>query len=101
MNARTFCSRLVLVVLVTAPTLAAADEDGVSFWLTGQFGSLAAVPQQPGWSFADVYYHTSVGAGGKVAAAREFTIGAFTRTATVSLNANLNARADLDFLSSS
>ena len=101
MNARTFCSRLVLVVLVTAPTLAAADEDGVSFWLTGQFGSLAAVPQQPGWSFADVYYHTSVSAGGKVAAAREFTIGAFTRTATVSLNANLNARADLDFLSSS
>ena len=74
------------------PQTAVADEGGVSFWLPGQFGSLAAVPQQPGWSFADVYYHTSVNAGGDVAAARELELGAFTRSATVSLNAALNAR---------
>src|ERR1700693_2701369 len=73
-----------------------ADEGGVSFWLPGQFGSLAAVPQQPGWSFADLYYHTSVSAGGDVAAAREFTLGAFARTANVSLNANLTSRVDID-----
>jgi hypothetical protein len=42
----------VLGMLITAPTLAAADEGGVSFWLPGLFGSLAAVPQQPGFSLS-------------------------------------------------
>ena len=32
-----------------------ADEGGVSFWLPGQFGSLAAVPTEPGWSLGTVY----------------------------------------------
>src|SRR5438105_4152603 len=31
---------------------ALADEGGVSFWVPGFFGSLAAAPQQPGWSLA-------------------------------------------------
>lgn len=45
---------------------ARADEGGISFWLPGQFGSLAAAPGTPGWSFATLYYHTSVeGGGGK------------------------------------
>ena len=52
-----------------------ADEGGVSFWLPGLFGSLAAVPQQPGWSLTSVYYHTSVSAGADVSRAREFQIG--------------------------
>ena len=43
----------------------------MSFWLPGQFGSLAAVPAQPGWSFANIYYHTDVSAGGQLAAARQ------------------------------
>jgi hypothetical protein len=42
---------------------ASADEGGVSFWLPGQFGSLIAVPAQPGWSLGTAYYHTSVDAG--------------------------------------
>jgi hypothetical protein len=90
-----------LSTLAFAPMSALADEGGVSFWLPGQFGSLAAVPQQPGWAFADVYYHTSVSGGGDVAAARQLELGAFSRTATVSLNATLNARADLDLVSAS
>jgi len=49
---------------VCAFTLARADEGGVSFWLPGQFGSLAAVPGEPGWSMPLVYYHSSVDAGG-------------------------------------
>src|SRR6476619_7005363 len=49
-----------------------ADEGGVSFWLPGFFGSLAAAPQQPGWSLTSIYYHTSVSAGAGVARAREF-----------------------------
>lgn len=40
-----------------------ADEGGISFWLPGQFGSLAAVPTEPGWALGSVYYHTSVDSG--------------------------------------
>lgn len=87
-------------VAMTAPS-AKADEGGVPFWLSGQFGSLAAAPQVPGWSFANTYYHGSASAGGDVAVARQFTIGKFTPTATVSFNANVNARLDLDFLAMS
>lgn len=42
---------------------AQADEGGLSFWLPGNFGSLAAVPGTPGWSWATVYYHSTVAAG--------------------------------------
>ena len=35
-----------------------------SFWLPGQFGSLAAAPGVPGWAMATVYYHTTVSASG-------------------------------------
>src|SRR5262249_12635432 len=76
---------------------ALADEGGVSFWLPGLFGSLAAAPQQPGWSLTSVYYHTSVSAGADVARAREFQIGRLPVTATANLSANLDARADLAF----
>ena len=99
MFARNFYLWLVLVSVMALPTLAAADEGGISFWLTGQFGSLAAVPEKPGWSFADIYYHTSVSADGNVAVAREFSTGAFSRTTKANLNVNLNAHADLDFVS--
>jgi hypothetical protein len=44
-------------------TSAKADEGGVSVWLPGFFGSLAASPQQPGWSLTSIYYHTTVSAG--------------------------------------
>jgi hypothetical protein len=37
---------------------------GISFWLPGLCGSLAAVPGEPGFSFAALYVHTSVSAGG-------------------------------------
>jgi hypothetical protein len=40
---------LLIGALISAATIAAADEGGVSFWLPGLFGSLAAVPQQAGW----------------------------------------------------
>lgn len=37
---------------------AQADEAGISFWLPGLYGSLAALPGQPGWSFQSFYMHT-------------------------------------------
>ncbi|WP_298872193.1 transporter [uncultured Bradyrhizobium sp.] len=80
------------------PTVASADEGGVSFWLPGTFGSLAATPQQPGWSAAAIYYHTSVSAGGDVARAREIETGRIPVNLTATLNANLNANVDLGLL---
>ena len=80
------------------PIKSLADENGISFWIPGQFGSLAALPAQPGWSFATIYYHTSVKAGGGVAAGREVTIGQVPHNINVNLNVNMNARADLQFL---
>jgi hypothetical protein len=77
-----------------------ADESGISFWLPGQFGSLAAAPAVPGWSGAAVYYHTTVAASGAAAAAREIQIGRFSPTVNVSLNVNLHAPPDLLLLNS-
>jgi hypothetical protein len=75
--------------------VAKADEGGVSFWVPGFFGSLAATPQQPGWSLADIYYHTNVSAGGDVSRAREFTIGRIPANLSANLTASLNATGDL------
>jgi hypothetical protein len=76
-------------------TKAYADQGGVSFWLPGTYGSLAATPQVPGWALATVYYHTSVSAGGDVSASRQATIGRFNPTVNINLNANLDAKVDL------
>ena len=52
------CLALSAAVAITgAATSANADEGGVSFWLLGQYGSLAAVPMEPGWSLPVIYYH--------------------------------------------
>jgi hypothetical protein len=91
--ASAFASAFMLGALT--PTVALADEGGVSFWLPGIFGSLAATPQQPGWSMATVYYHTTVSAGGDVALAREFEIGRIPANLTANLNASLNGTGDL------
>jgi hypothetical protein len=88
-----------VTALLALPFQAArADEGGISFWLPGQFGSLAAVPQTLGWSLGTVYYHTTVGASGGVAAAREIQIGRIPPTVNVNLNVNLNGQADLIIL---
>lgn len=84
--------------VASAPTTVLADEGGVSFWLPGLFGSLAAVPQQPGWSLASIYYHTSVAAGGDVSRAREIQTGRIPANLTATLDARLNAKVDLGLL---
>src|SRR5262245_64787105 len=65
-----------------------ADEGGVSFWIPGFFGSLAAVPAQaPGWSVTSIYYHTYVFAGGDVEWARAMSLGGFTVTLSTTMTA--------------
>ncbi len=90
-----FCSALALIAFMAVPKAAVADEGGVSFWIPGFFGSLAATPQQPGWSFASIYYHTSVSAGADVAFARQVSAGRLTVPFTGNVSARLNADADL------
>jgi hypothetical protein len=92
------CVGAVATVLALPSQIASADEAGISFWLPGLFGSLAAVPQTPGWSMGMIYYHTSLRDSGAVAAAKEIQIGRFSPTVNVNLNVNLNAQADLMIL---
>jgi hypothetical protein len=65
---------------------ASADEGGVSFWAPGQFGSLAAVPGEPGFSLPVVWLHVSADAG----AQKNFIVGG-------NLTAGIDAKADLLF----
>ena len=75
---------------------AMADEGGVSFWVPGLFGSLAAVPQQqPGWSLTSIFYNTTVSAGGDVALAREFQIGKVPLTFSGTVSASVKADVPL------
>lgn len=89
---------LTTAALLLFSTISRADESGISFWIPGFFGSLAAVPQAPGWSLGVVYYHTSVAAFGNAAAAREIQVGRFSPTVNVNLNLHLNGQADLVLL---
>lgn len=59
---KTFAHAALMISMISA-SAAQADEGGLSFWLPGQFGSLAAAPVTPGWSWATIYIHTSVASG--------------------------------------
>jgi len=74
---------------------ARADEGGVSFWLPGFFGSLAAAPQVPGWTLTTIYYHTSVTGGADVAFARQVPVGHLNVPFAAQINGHLNATADV------
>jgi hypothetical protein len=86
---------IALAALISMPAISLADEDGVSFWIPGFFSSLAATPQQPGWSFAAINYFTDVSASGNAALSREITIGQFNPVVNASINANVAAKVDL------
>jgi hypothetical protein len=73
------------------PNDAIADEGGVSFWLPGQYGSFAATPSMPGWSFESTFYYagaaasTSFARGGfGIEAGLKSPIGLFMFTPTYS-----------------
>jgi hypothetical protein len=92
---------LAICAVASLPALSRADENGISFWLPGLFGSLAAVPQQPGWALTVMNYYDSVGASGAVAAEREISIGRLNPTVNINLNVNLNAKIDVGLINPS
>jgi hypothetical protein len=62
---------LVSALMTAAGADARADEDGTSFWLPGQYASLAAVPPGLGWSLStDAYFYN-----GKASVSEIFSIG--------------------------
>src|ERR1700750_2856323 len=90
-----FAASVFAGAIIVFSQAASADESGISFWVPGFFGSLAATPQQPGFAFAGVYYHETVHAGGDVAFARQVTRGNITANFSGNVAANLDAKADL------
>lgn len=56
-----FATALTTACYTAQPALAASG--GVSFWLPGIFGSLAAVPVAPGWAYSTIYIHLNETAG--------------------------------------
>ena len=92
----------ISAAIFSIPKSAFADEDGTSFWIPGFFGSLAAAPQQPGWSWTSMLYNTNVSASGNAAVAREVTIGQFPKLPiSVTGSANVHADATIGFVAPS
>lgn len=79
---------LCALASVTQPQQARADAGGLSFWLPGTFGSLAATPTMPGWAYETIYIHLDQSAGG----GKNFVTGGGAGGSVV---AGLNARADV------
>jgi hypothetical protein len=95
-RAKTWMASLAFAAaLALMPRASLADQDGVSFWIPGFFGSLAAVPLQPGPSLVSMYYHTSVDAGAQVSRAKEIRIKAISGVLSGSFKASLNSDADI------
>src|SRR5581483_11609128 len=90
---------VAIAALILCPEISRADEGGVSFWLPGQYASLAATPQVPGWAMGVVYLHSNVSASGAIAASKEITVGKLPANVNVNLNLSLSGQADLVVLS--
>lgn len=97
-RSRAAAACLALALCTSAVTIARGDEDGVSFWVPGFFGSLAATPQQPGWSVTSILYNTNVSATGNAAIARAVTIGQFNPAVDVSVNASVRSNVALEMV---
>jgi hypothetical protein len=87
-------SLLTLGLAVITVTPVVADEGGVSFWVPGFVGSLAATPQVPGFSFANILYYSQVSAGGNVAFAKQVPLGNINVNFNGNFNANVNGSAE-------
>ena len=86
--ARAFVTAMTAIFCALLPQPLRADQGGIGFWLPGTFGSLAATPMQPGLSMSALYLHSSVSAGGDVAASRTIN---FPPNRPVNLSVNLDA----------
>ena len=94
-----FAARFVAVpvagtIVVCTATSSFADEGGVGFWVPGFVASLAATPQVPGFSFANIVYYSQISAGGNVAFAKQVAAGNINVNFNGNLNANVHGSAE-------
>ena len=85
----------VLVVLTAGAIDADADEAGISFWVPGTYGALAAAPLPQGFSLAEVYYHSPVKAGADVATAIQIPRAGILTKLPATLDFHLGVQTDL------
>jgi hypothetical protein len=85
----------VLVVLTAGAIDADADEAGISFWVPGTYGALAAAPLPQGFSLAEVYYHSPVKAGADVATAIQIPRAGVMAKLPATLDLHLGVQTDL------
>ena len=89
------CLIAVLVVLTAGMIDADADEAGISFWVPGTYGALAAAPLPQGFSLAEVYYHSPVKAGADVATAIQVPRAGVMATLPATQDFHLGVQTDL------
>ena len=86
---------LAFAVFVSGATVVSADEAGISFWVPGTYGALAAAPLPPGFSIAEIYYHSPIRGGGDVAIARQIPIAGVTTKVSSALDIHIGVQNDL------
>jgi hypothetical protein len=84
-----------LAALAVGAISADADEAGISFWVPGTYGALAAAPLPPGFSLAEVYYHSPIKAGADVATAIQIPRAGVTAKLPATLDFHLGVQTDL------
>ncbi len=94
--------RRVVATFIFAPVVLAAgaigvhaDEAGISFWVPGTYGALAAAPLPQGFSLAEVYYHSPVKAGADVATAIQIPRAGVLTKLPATLDFHLGVQTDL------
>ena len=86
---------MALAALVAGAVGAEADEAGISFWVPGTYGALAAAPLPQGFSLAEVYYHSPVKAGADVATAIQISRAGVMAKLPATLDFHLGVQTDL------
>jgi hypothetical protein len=86
---------LALVAFAGGASVARADESGISFWVPGTYGALAAAPLPQGFSIAEIYYHSPIKGGGDVAIARQVPIAGVTTRINPTLDIRIDVQNDL------
>jgi hypothetical protein len=93
--AKSLVATFVIGAFAIAPTASQADEGGVSMWVPGFFGSLAAAPQVPGFAFGNLFIHSSIEGGADIAFARQVHRGTIAANFTGNLDIGIQGKADL------
>jgi hypothetical protein len=86
---------LAFAAFAGGATVVSADESGISFWVPGTYGALAAAPLPQGFSIAEIYYHSPIKGGGDVAIARQIPIASVTINVSASLDIHIGVQNDL------